>query len=323
MKQTMYRWAAFALAGLSAVSASAQNWPTKPITFIVPYAAGGGADSRSRQITQFLSRELGQPIIVENKAGAGGNIGTEFIARGAPDGYTMGMGNFAPLAVNQALFAKLNYDPQKDLIPVALVDKGPLLLTVLPSNKYRSVRDVIAAAKATPDKLSFGSGGIGGSHHLSGELFKQSAKIELVHIPYKSGAAATTDLLGGSVDMMFEQMYSAMPNVKAGKLLALAITSAKRSPLLPDVPTMGEAGAPGVEVLNWQGIVVPKGTPPAIVNRLNAAVNKALADPTIHEQILSQGNEVGGGSPADFAKFVASESAKWTKVVRTANIKPE
>ena len=308
---------------LSPVSFAQSNYPTKPINFIVPYSAGGGADSRSRQIAQKMSVILKQPIIVDNKPGAGGNIGTEFISRAAPDGYTIGMGNFAPMAVNKTLFGNLRYDPETDLTPIILIEKGPLVLIVNPSSPYKTVQDIVTAAKSKPGTLTFSSGGIGGSHQLSAELFEQNAGIEMIHVPYKSGSAGLTDLMAGNVTMMFDQMYSAMPSIKADKLRPIAITSKKRSPLLPNIPSFTEVGYPKVEVLNWQGLIAPKGTPKAIIDQLNAAANEALKDPQLRELMLSQGNEIGGGSPAEFAALIKSESAKWGAVVKTANIKPE
>jgi tripartite-type tricarboxylate transporter receptor subunit TctC len=299
------------------------NYPNKPINFIVPYGAGGSADSRSRQLAQKMSLLLKQPIVIDNKPGAGGNIGTEFIARAAPDGYTIGMGNFAPMAVNKTLFGNLRYDPETDLSPIVLVEKGPLVLVVNPNSPYKTINDIVAAAKAKPGVLTFSSGGIGGSHQLSAELFEQNAGIEMIHVPYKSGSAALTDLMAGNVDIMFDQMYSAVPNIKADKLRPIAITSKKRSPLLPNVPSFAELGYPKVEVLNWQGLIAPKGTPKVIIDKLNAAANEALKDPGLRELMLSQGNEIGGGTPADFAALIKSESTKWSAVVKAANIKPE
>jgi tripartite-type tricarboxylate transporter receptor subunit TctC len=304
-------------------SLAQSNYPNKPINFIVPYGAGGGADSRSRQIAQKMSIILKQPIIVDNKPGAGGNIGTEFISRAAPDGYTIGMGNFAPMAVNKTLFGNLRYNPETDLTPIVLIEKGPLVLVVNPDSPYKTVQEIVAAAKSKPGILTFSSGGIGGSHQLSAELFKQSAGIDMIHVPYKSGSAGLTDLMAGNVTMMFDQMYSAMPSIKADKLRAIAITSKKRSPLLPNIPTFAEAGYPKVEVLNWQGLIAPKGTPKDIIDKLNAAANEALKDPQLRELMLSQGNEIGGGSPAEFTALIKAEAAKWSAVVKTANIKPE
>ena len=308
---------------LASAALAQTNYPNKPINFIVPYGAGGSADSRSRQIAQKMSVILKQPIVIDNKPGAGGNIGTEFIARAAPDGYTIGMGNFAPMAVNKTLFGNLRYDPEADLSPVMLVEKGPLVLVVNPNSSYKTIQDIVNAAKAKPGVLTFSSGGIGGSHQLSAELFELNAGISMIHVPYKSGSAALTDLMAGNVDLMFDQMYSAVPSIKADKLRPIAITSKKRSPLLPNVPSFAELGYPKVEVLNWQGLIVPKGTPKAIIDQLNAAANEDLKDPQLRELMLSQGNEIGGGSPAEFAALIKAEAAKWSAVVKSANIKPE
>lgn len=309
---------------LVAASPEAQtNHPNKPITVVVPYGAGGSADSRSRQLAQKMSLILKQPFVVDNKPGAGGNIGTEFVAKAPPDGYTIGMGNFAPLAVNKALFGTLRYDPEIDLSPIILIEKGPLILVVNPNSQYKSIQDIVTAAKAKPGTLTFSSGGIGGSHQLSAELFMQNAGIQMIHVPYKSGSAALTDLMAGNVDMMFDQMYSAVPSIRADKLRPIAITSKKRSPLFPNVPSFAELGFPKVEVLNWQGFIAPAGTPKPIIDKLNKAANEALKDPQLRELMLSQGNEIGGGSPADFAALIKSEAAKWSAVVKAGNIKPE
>ena len=299
------------------------KYPAKPIAFVCPYSAGGNADQRSRQFARFLSTALGQPVIVDNKAGAGGNIGTDAIAHAKPDGYVIGMGNFAPLSVNPTMFKKMNFEPAKDLVPIALIEKGPLILMVPSDSPFHSVKDIITAAKAKPGSLSFASGGLGGSHHLSAEMFKSISGLNMTHIPYKGGAPATTDLMGHQVDMMFEQMYTAAPAVRAGKLRGLAITSKARSPLFPDMPTMAESGVPGFEVQNWQGLIGPAGMSPAIVKQLNELVNKGLADPTIREQMLGQGNELGGGTPEQFAAFIKTEADRWSKLVRSADIKPE
>ena len=300
-----------------------EKYPNKTINWICPYGAGGSADLRSRQLAKLMGEILGQSIIVDNKAGAGGNIGTEAIAKAKTDGYTLGMGNFAPLAVNHALFKKLNFDPATDLTPITLVERGPLILMVPADSPYKSVKDVVAAAKASPGKLSYASGGIGGTHHLSGALFEFAAGIDMIHVPYKSGAAGTNDLMGGQVQMMFEQMYTAMPAMKGGRLRGLAITSKTRSPLLPDLSTMGEQGYPAVEVLNWQGLIGPKGLPTDIIKTLNAACNKALQDPDLREKMLGQGNEIAGGTPEQFAALIRAESPRWGKVVRDAKIEPE
>ncbi len=295
----IFKITALCSALLITISSQAQpNYPTKPINFVVPYGAGGSADSRSRQIAQKMSVILKQPIIVDNKPGAGGNIGTEFVARAVPDGYTIGMGNFAPMSVNKTLFSNLRYDPETNLSPIILIEKGPLVLVVHPNSPYKTIQDIVTAAKAKPGTLTFSSGGIGGSHQLSAELFMQNAGIKMIHVPYKSGSAGLTDL-------------------------PIAITSKKRSPLLPNVPSFAEVGYPKVEVLNWQGLIAPAKTPKAIIEKLNAAANEALKDPQLRELMLSQGNEIGGGTPADFAALIKSESAKWSAVVKAGNIKPE
>jgi tripartite-type tricarboxylate transporter receptor subunit TctC len=323
MKRRQLLQSAVSAALVPSLVQAQDKYPSKPITWVCPYAAGGNADSRSRQVAKAMSTILGQPIIIDNKAGAGGNIGTEVIARAKPDGYTIGMGNFAPLAVNHALFKKLNFDPANDVVPIGLIEKGPLILMVRNDSPYKSVKDIVAAAKANPGKLSYASGGIGGSHHLSGALLENAAGIDLIHAPYKSGAAGATDLMGGQVQMMFEQMYSAMPAIKGGRLRALAITSKTRSPLLPDLPTMAEQGFPAIEVLNWQGLIAPKGISPELIRTLNAALNKALQDPEVKDKILSQGNEMGGGTPEVFAALIKTEAPRWGKVVRDAKIEPE
>jgi tripartite-type tricarboxylate transporter receptor subunit TctC len=301
----------------------AQAYPSKPVRWIVPYAAGGSADTRARQIAQELTKLWGQPIIIENKPGAGAVPGTDLIAKAVPDGYTIGMGNLAPLAVNPTLFKSLPYDPIKDLAPVVLLEKGPLVLMVNPSLPAKSVAELIALAKARPGALSFASSGNGGSHHLSGEMFKAMAGIDINHIPYKGGAPAASDLLGGHVSMMFELMYSGLPAVKSGKLRALAVTSSQRLPILPDVPTMAEAGLPGFESSNWQGIVMPAATPRNIVTKINADTVKVLNMPEVREKIVAQGNQVGGGTPEEFGALIRAETAKWGKVVREAGVRAD
>ena len=325
-RRTLIQAASSSIAWPSLVLSSAwaqDKYPSKAITWVCPYAAGGNADQRSRQVAKVMGTILGQPIIIDNKSGAGGNIGTEFIARGKPDGYTIGMGNFAPLSVNRSLFKKLNFDPVTDLVPIFLIERGPLMLVVKVDSPFKSVKDLVAAAKASPGKLSYASGGIGGTHHLSGALFEHTAGLDMIHAPYKSGSAAATDLLGGQVQFMFEQMYAAMPSIKGGKTRALAITSKTRSALMPDVPTMAEAGFPAVEVMNWQGLIGPKGLSADLVKLLNVTGNKALQDPDLREKITSQGNEVLGGTPEQFAALIKSEIPRWAKVVKDAKIDPE
>ncbi len=309
-------------AGVLALPSLARDWPTKPIKLIVAYGPGGNADLRARQIAQYLGPMLGQPIIVENKPGAGGNIGTDAVAKAVPDGYTLGMGSFAPLAVNKALFGKLPFDPIEDITPIIATDSGPLVLVVPANSRFKSVKDIVEAARAKPGTLTYASGGIGGSHHLSAELLKQAANIDLIHVPYKGGSAAITDLLGGNVDMMFEQMYSALPNIRGGKVRPLGITSQKRANLLPEIPTFAEQGFPKVVVTNWQGVIGPKGLPAEIVNTINTALNKVLAQPQFKQAVQEQANEVIGGNPSEFESLIKSESKKWREAVSRGNVKP-
>ena len=323
MKRRTFIQAASLAAVMPSLAMAQGKYPSKLITWIIPYGAGGSADQRSRQLGRLMSEALGQPVIVDNKPGAGGNIGTELIAKAKPDGYTVGMGNFAPLSVNASLFKKLNFDPLNDIVPIMLIERGPLILMVRTDSPYKTVSDIVKAAKAAPGKLAYASGGIGGTHHLSGSLFELAAGIDMIHAAYKSGSAGQTDLMGGQVNMMFEQMYAAMPSIKGGKLRPLAITSKARSPLIPDVPTMAEAGYPQVEVLNWQGLVGPKGLPAEIVKILNAAANKALLDPPLRKIMMEQGNEIAGGTPEQFAALIKSEAPRWAKVVKDAKIEPE
>ena len=302
---------------------AAKDYPNKPITLLVPYAAGGSSDTRARQLGEKLQKIFGKPVIVENKAGGNGNIGTDFVARAAPDGYTIGIGNFAPLTVNKALSAKLSYDPKTDLVPVVLIERGPVVLLVSnDKSPYKTAQELIAAGKAKPGKMSYASAGSGGAYHLAGEMFNVATGSSNVHIPYKGGGPATNDLLGGTVDYMFDMAPAALGYVKATppKMRALAVASDKRLPALPDVPTFAELGIKDMEISNWFGIIAPKGTPPAIITKLNQAFNQALKEPDLEQRITQQGNLVGGGSPQDFAKFIDAESARWTKLIKERNI---
>jgi len=309
---------------LLAVTAQAQqDWPARPVRWIVPYAAGGFADTSVRKLTAELTKVLKQPVVVENRAGAGGVVGTEMIAKAAPDGYTFGSGNLAPLAVNPSLMQKLPYDVVRDIAPILLIETAPLILTAGPSLPAKTVRDVVAMAKVRPGKLTFGSSGIGGAHHLSGEMLCQQAGVKMVHVPYKGGAPAATDLLGGHLSIMFEMGYAALPSIQSGKVRALAVTSSKRLPILPDVPTMAEAGFPGFESFNWQGVVGPAKMPRPIVERLNGELNNILKMPHVRESIVSLGSEIAGGTPEEFGRFIQAEMEKWGKVIREGNIKAE
>lgn len=297
------------------------SWPSKPITFIVPYAAGGFADTRMRLLARELADEIKGNVVVENKAGAGGVIGTAYIAKSKPDGYTIGSGNLAPLSVNPTLMPKnVSYDVQKDFAPILLVEESPLILSVNNNVPVKTLSELIALAKKDPGSLTFGSSGVGGAHHLSGELFASEAGLDLSHVPYKGGAPAATDLMAGHIDMMFEMGYAAMPAIEAKKVHPLAVTSAKRLALLPDVPTMAESGLPGFESYNWQGVIAPAGTPPEVIQKLNTAFNNILKKPEVLKAFEVTGGQVAGGTPEEFSKFIQDETAKWAKVIETAKI---
>lgn len=303
--------------------AFAQAWPAKAVTVVVSFAAGGNNDMRARQLGVPVSAALGQPVIVDNKPGASGNIGHELLARAQPDGYTLGIGAMGPLAVNPSLYPNLKFNPSKDFTPIVLIEKAPLVLVTRVEKPYKTVQDVVAAAKGKPGTLTMGNAGAGGAHHLSGELFEQAAGIQTLSVPYKGGGPAATALLAGEIDMMFEQCYAALPSIKAGKVRPLAVTSAKRLPSLPDVPTMAELGYPQVVVSNWLGLIGPKGLPASVVSRLNEAFNKALALPDLRDKITTPGNEVGGGSPDEFAAFIDAEQKRWGQLIKTTGIKLE
>ncbi|WP_287879809.1 tripartite tricarboxylate transporter substrate binding protein [Acidovorax sp.] len=297
-------------------AALAQTYPTKPISIVVPFSAGGTTDILARLVGQYLSTELGQPVVVENKAGAGGNIGGQYAAKAAADGYTLFMGTVGTHAINASLYKKMPFDPIKDFAPLTRVANVPNLLVVNPKQPFKTVPEMIAYAKANPGKINFGSPGNGASPHLSGELFKSLAKVDLTHIPYKGSAPAVTDLLGNQIAIMFDNMPSVIPHVRSGKLRAIAITTSKRSAELPDVPTIAEAGVPGYEAMSWFGMFAPAATPKPVLDKLTGALAKVLANPEVKKKIADQGGEPVNETPAQFATFIKSESAKWGKVVK-------
>ncbi|WP_427912376.1 Bug family tripartite tricarboxylate transporter substrate binding protein [Ramlibacter sp. MMS24-I3-19] len=320
------RLLATAFLALAAVGAHAQdtaNWPNKPLTFVVPYAPGGSSDTRARMLAAKMTGYLGQPIVVENKAGAGGNIGTDMIAKAAPDGYTFGIGNFAPLSVNKAMMAKVPFDPAKDLAPIVLIERGPLVMVVPEKSQFKTFQDLVSYGKAHPDKITFASAGVGGAYHLAGELLSEATGVPMVHVPYKGGGPATTDLLGGQVSFMFDMAPAVLPHIKEHKMRALAVATDKRLPQLPDVPTLSELGLKDMSMSNWFGLVAPAKTPKAIIAKLNDAANRALKDPVVVEAIQGPGNIIGGGTPEQFSTFVAGETARWSKVVKDKQIKAD
>ena len=306
---------ALAAATLS-LGAAAQAYPTKPITIVVPFSAGGTTDILARLVGQYLTTELGQPVVVDNKAGAGGNIGGALAAKAPADGYTLFMGTVGTHAINAALYKKMPFDHVKDFAPLSRVANVPNLLVAHPSQPFKTVPEMIAYAKANPGKINFGSPGTGASPHLSGELFKSMAKVELTHIPYKGSAPAVSDLLGNQIAIMFDNMPSVIPHVRSGKLRAIAISTAKRSPELPDVPTIAEAGVPGYEAVSWFGLFAPAATPKPVLDKLSTALSKVLANPEVQKKISAQGGETVNETPAQFAAFIRSETTKWGKVVK-------
>jgi len=308
---------------IAAAPSFAQSWPSKPIRYVVPFAAGAGVlDIMSRIVAQHLTEKLGQQVVVDNKPGAGGNVGADIAAKAAPDGYTMLMANTA-LTVSPFLYANMTFDPLTDLVPVTMVNSAPLMLVVHPSVPANSVKEFLAYAKANPGKLNYGSGGVGTTPFLAAELLKSMTGIDAVHVPYRGGAPALADLVAGQLAFMIENVPGTLPLVKDGKLRALAISSRKRSPLVPDLPTMEEAGVPGYEMVGWNGVFIPKGTPDDIAGKLHAALVTVLGSTAVKEQMAGLGAEAIGNPQGEFAAFVKAESARWGAIIREKGIKPE
>lgn len=295
--------------------ALADTWPSKPITIVVPFPAGGTTDLITRPVAQKLSEALKQPVIVDNRGGAGGTLGAGNVARAAPDGYTLLVGAVHH-TIATTLYKKLPYDFEKDLVPITVMAWVPNFLIVHPSVPAKNVQELIALAKAKPGAISYGSAGSGTSHHMAAELFKSMAKVDLQHIPYKGGGPMMNDLIGGQVNLAFETAASATPQIKAAKVKPLAITTAKRSPALPEVPTVAESGLPGYEVLTWYGLLAPAKTPKEIISRLHTEVSKILQTPDIKERLAGISSEPGGNTPEEFAKVIRQETVKWAKVVK-------
>jgi len=304
-----------------ASSALAQSYPNQPLRLIVPFPPGGVTDVMARTVALRLAEELGQSVVVDNRAGASGVIGAEAGAKAAPDGYTLTMGNISTLAINAATFAKLPYDPQKSFAPVSMVAVQPLLIAVHPSVPAKSVPELVALAKAKPEGLAYGTAG--SSIHLAVEQFSTVAGIRMNHIPYRGSAPAITDLVGGQIQVLFDPFSTLYPQVAAGKVRALAVTTEKRSSVAPDLPTLAESGYPGFDVSSWQGIVVPTGTPLPIVDKLNAVLVRILAEPGVKAQFAKQGAESASGTPAAFGSYIAAEITRWKKVAQDAGVKPE
>ena len=311
-----------ALVFTCALPAAAQTYPSKPITIVVPASPGGAIDLTARLIGQKLTEAWGQSVVIDNRAGATGIIGTDLVAKSPPDGHTLVL-VASSHAINPSMVKKLPFDTVKSFEPVALTHVVPLVLVVSPALPVNSVKELIAYGKANPGKLSFASSGSGGAPHFSGEMFKSMAAIEMTHIPYKGSTLAHPDLISGRTSLMFDTVAAVNAQIKAGKLRALAVTTPKRSTVLPDVPTMKEAGLPDYETSTWGGLLAPAGTPKATVAKLNAEVNKILAMPDVRKTMQDNGIEPGGGSPQQFADFIGTETLKWAKVAKDAGIQPE
>ncbi len=308
---------------LGTTIATAQTYPAKPIRIVVPYPAGGTSDILARAIGPGLTVALGQPVIVENKPGSTGNVGAELVAKSPPDGYTVMLADIGSLAISPSIFPALPFDPVKDFAPVIMVAYSPHLLAVNPALPARDVKELIALAKAKPGTLNFAVSGVGGANHLAGVDFALRTGIKWTYIPYKGGAQAITDVVGGQADVLFNGMVATYPMVKGGKLKALAISSSKRFAGAPDIPTVAESGLPGFETGSFQGIVAPAGTPPEIVTKLHQAITKILATPEMQERLATAGAELRPGTPAEFGAFIRAEKAQWAKVVKESGEKFE
>ena len=317
----MVRW--FIVAVLFLLSGLAQAFPDKPVRFVVGFTPGGPSDILARAVGQKLAERWGQQVVVENRPGAGGNLAAEVVAKSAPDGYTWLLGNNSILATNHALYKKLSYDPLKDFAPVALVAVQPNILVVHPDVPAKSLQELIEFLKRNPGKLNYASSGAGAAAHLAGELFKSMAGVDIVHVPYKGAQPALTDLIAGHAQLMFATSASVIPYMKAGRLRALAVTTAQRSPSVPELPTVAQAGLPGFEATTWHGVVVPAATPAAVVQQLNRDINAVLKEKDLSERLAGLGAEVLTGTPQDFADYIAREIPKWTKVVKDSGAKAD
>lgn len=301
---------------------ASDTFPSKPIRIIVPFAPGGTTDPIARLVGKQMSETFKQPVIIENRAGGGTMIGTEYVARSAPDGYSLLLASSSH-AVNPSLYAKVNYDPLRDFTAVSLASSFPLILHVHPSVPARNLREFIALAKASPGKLAYASGGNGAANHLAGEMFKSMTGTDLLHIPYKGGAPALTDAVGGQVAAMFGSIQQSLPQVRSGRLRALGVTGSKRSSLAPDLPTLGEAGVPGYDVTSWNGLLVPAGTPPQVIATLNAEITRILRLPANRDLMAAQGADLLPTTPREAQDYIANEVSKWAKLIQQAGIKAE
>ena len=316
--------ATFLIAAALPLTAWSQAYPSaRPIRLVVPFAPGGNVDITARTIAPGLGEALGQTVVVDNRSGAGGVLGADIVAKSAPDGYTLLMGSNSSVSVAPALYPKNPYHPIRDFAPIVLVAATPFVLVAHPSVPAKTLGELIAYAKANPNALTMASGGIGSSNHLVGELFQSVTGTKLLHVPYKGAGAVASDLMGGQVQLLFDQLAASTPNIKSGRLKAIAVTSSTRAAVLPEVPTMVESGVKEMDVINITGLLAPAGTPPEIVARINAALQKVLQRPEVKERFTTLGVSALGGTPDEFAAFIRDDFAKWTKVIKDANIKPE
>ena len=311
------------LASVSLPAAAQAPWPSKPIIYVVPFAPGGNTDTLARLIGQKLPAALGQPVVVENKPGAGGNIGSDFVAKATPDGHTILGGTISSHAINPSVYPKMPYDAVKSFEPIIMIGSSPLVLAVNANTPYKTLQDVIAAAKAKPGQVAFASAGNGTSPHLAGELLKSIAKVDMTHVPYKGSGPAVTDVISGQVPMMFDTMLVVGPHIKGGKLRAVTVASGKRLSALPDVPTAAEAGVKGFEVSSWQAIFAPAKTPKPVVERLNTEIARVLKLPDVQARLTELAVEPDGGPPEKLAEYQKAEIARWAKVVKEAGVKPD
>lgn len=313
---------AFALQCL-AIPAFAADYPARPIRLVVPYAPGGGADSVARIVAKKVSENIGQPIVIENKGGAGAILGTDIVAKAEPDGYTLLLGQSGPISINPAVYRTLPYDPVKDFAPVTMTTAYPYVLVVNAALPAKSLQEFVALARSKPGAMNYGSTGVGAANHLVSELFNSKAGLKMTHVPYRGTALAVGDLLSGQLTMVWGDPISVLGHIKAGKLRALAVTSLQRSPVAPEVPTVAESGYPGFEALAWHGILAPARTPPAVVGKLNAEIVRALADPATKKLLQDQAMQTVGNSPGEFAAFIQKDIAVWKAVATSANVTVE
>jgi tripartite-type tricarboxylate transporter receptor subunit TctC len=309
------------LLSVAAASVLAQGYPDKPLKLVVPFPPGGPTDIVGRLVAQKLAEGIGQPVVVENRPGAGGTVGSTAVARAPADGYTLLYGSSSTLAIAPSLYRDLAYDPRTAFAPISLVSRGPIIAAVNAQLPAKTLKDFIALAKSSPGRINYGSAGSGTPPHLAAELFKTVAGVDLVHVPYKGGGPAVSDLAGGQVQVIFEGLPSLLPHIKSGKVRALAITGAKRDPALPEVPTFAEAGLPGYDANFWNGLVAPAGTPAEVIARLNSVLVQALATPEVHAALVRLGLEAAGTTPQQFGDFIAAEIDKWARVVKASGAK--